>query len=256
MSQYLDRRPDWRWCMEGEDELCGVCPQHHAERRPASLELYLPPPPPLVIDEGNDGDHAGVEGEGERAPRAAGDMVHTGPDAVRRQLMLDREMFDMFESDLMTMRGCCLLCRIKGRRPFDHEANRCSQRSCWQKAKQRTIQSCRKEGRRWMADFTACFMCYLPQTICNRADPEATAEADAARRGRGMEGCRFADMVMPLCYGAFFAPGPRATINKHSRGRFRDEADYMLWLGESTTFGGSPCIQAARLAALLLSELG
>lgn len=79
-----------------------------------------------------------------------------------------------------------------------------------------------------MADYTACFMCCLPQTICSRADPEANGEMDPARQGKHIAGCRFADMVMPLCYGAFFSPGPRAFLNKHSLGRFRDEADYML----------------------------
>jgi superfamily II DNA helicase RecQ len=44
MSQYLDTRPNYRWCMMGEDDLCRVCPRHHTERRPASLELTLARP--------------------------------------------------------------------------------------------------------------------------------------------------------------------------------------------------------------------
>jgi hypothetical protein len=46
-----------------------------------------------------------------------------------------------------------------------------------------------------MTRFTACFCCYMPQTICCEADPEA-------RQG---EGCRYRDLILPLCFGAFFS---------------------------------------------------
>ncbi|KAL3587310.1 hypothetical protein FPOAC2_13204 [Fusarium poae] len=41
LSQFLDSKPDWRWCMEG-DELCSVCPEHHVQCRPPTLEFHLP----------------------------------------------------------------------------------------------------------------------------------------------------------------------------------------------------------------------
>lgn len=255
LSQYLDARTDWKWCMAGEDEVCGVCPQLHTERRPPTLELGLQPS--VADPDGSSGGERVMLGHGhEKAVQAAADMVYTGPDAVLHRQMLDGEMMNRFEADLATMRGCCLLCRIKGRPSFDHEASRCSHRSSWQRAKKKVIQSCNGKGGKWMADYTACFMCYLPQTICNRADPEANADANATQAGEAAAECQFADMVMPLCYGAFFASGPRESIHKHSRRRFRGEAEYMVWLGESTTFGGLKCTQAARLAAFLLAELG
>lgn len=51
MSQFLDRPHDWRWCMEDEDELCGVCPRLHAERRPPGLVVQAGEPGKAETDE-------------------------------------------------------------------------------------------------------------------------------------------------------------------------------------------------------------
>jgi superfamily II DNA or RNA helicase len=245
MSQYLDMRSDWRWCMLGEDELCGVCPQHHVEKRPAAMELVLALPLVAEVYGSNTSQHDPPRLDKEHAEciaRRVPSMVYTGPEAVLRQRMLDEELLTRFRADLEAMSGCCLLCRVKGRAPFDHKADKCSQRSSWQNAKRKTLQLCKKEGKQWMAAYTACFLCYLPQTMCSRADPESESST-----------CPFPDMVLPLCYGAFFASASRAFLNQHAR-RFLNETDYMLWLGEPTTFGGVSCIQAVRVAALILAE--
>ncbi|KAH7114702.1 hypothetical protein EDB81DRAFT_823240, partial [Dactylonectria macrodidyma] len=71
MSQFLDLRPDWRWCMEG-DELCGVCPDRHTERRPPDLEFHLPRP------------EAKGASEGEEVPMGY-EMEYTGPGEVLHQ---------------------------------------------------------------------------------------------------------------------------------------------------------------------------
>ncbi|EFZ03297.2 tlh3 [Metarhizium robertsii ARSEF 23] len=253
MSQFLDKRSDWRWCMEGEDELCAVCPRPHAERRPANLELGLPSPKipqPATTDEGSDDDN--VEGEDKWEIVAAREMVYTGPDEVLRQARVHNEVLRRFEEDLEIMRGCCLLCRVREGRPFDHSATSCGHRWPWIKAKKKVIQACEKEGKQWMEDFTACFMCYLPQTICRRADPEAEPGVDGEE---GLRECRFRDMIMPLCYGAFFQAGLRALIKKHfPHQTFRDVDEYMRWLGKSATLGDIECVQAVSVAAKLLDE--
>ncbi|KAI5465231.1 P-loop containing nucleoside triphosphate hydrolase protein [Mariannaea sp. PMI_226] len=69
MSQFLDKRPDWRWCMDGEDELCEVCPKHHTERRPSGLELRLPAPDTKVSCGGSPLLGEGSGGGGEEAVR-------------------------------------------------------------------------------------------------------------------------------------------------------------------------------------------
>jgi superfamily II DNA or RNA helicase len=248
MSQFLDQAQDWRWCMEEEDELCGACPQHRTERRPPGLLLYRRAPSTAVTD-GADIGPARARGGWD-----AGDseMDYTGPDEVLRRARLDDEVVRRFEANLEATRGCCLLCRVEGGRPFDHGAGGCSRRWAWIRAKKGTMRACEAEGKPWMAKFTACFVCYLPQTICSRADPEARVEAEV--KGDG-EACRFRDMIMPLCHGAFFRTGPRALLKKHFSRPFRDTNDYMRWLGEATELGSTPCIQAIRVAEMLLVEL-
>jgi hypothetical protein len=93
-------------------------------------------------------------------------------------------------------------------------------------------------------------MCYLPQTICRRADPEMEDGGEEEKKTE----CRFRDMIVPLCYGAFYRSGPRALIKKHSPRSFRNIEDYMRWLGESAILGGTPCVQAICVAAILLAE--
>ncbi|KAH7010881.1 uncharacterized protein B0I36DRAFT_341448 [Microdochium trichocladiopsis] len=73
MSQFLDARRDWTWCMEG-DELCGVCPQHHTDERPVDVELRLPAPPLLYQYPSGSGPQPGS------GPRNAwSGSVRTGP---------------------------------------------------------------------------------------------------------------------------------------------------------------------------------
>lgn len=246
MSQFLDKMPDWRWCMEGEDELCEVCPKHHTEPRPSGLELRLPAPDTTVLCDGNLLECSG--GGGEEAMKR--DMEYTGPDEVLRQTMVHDDILSRFEAGLETMRGCCLLCRVEGGRPFDHSATTCSRRWPWINAKTRVMRLCKKEGKPWMTDFTACFMCYLPQTICRRADPEMEDGDEEEKKKE----CRFRDMIVPLCYGAFYRSGPRALIKKHFPRSFRNIEDYMRWLSESAILGGTLCVQAICVAVILLAE--
>lgn len=124
ISQFLDKRSDWRWCIEGEDELCDVCPKHHTELRPSSLELRL-----LALDTTVSCDGKLLKGSGgSREEAIKRDMEYTGPDEVLRQTMVHDDILSRFEADLETMRGCCLLCRVEGGRPFDHSATTCSRR--------------------------------------------------------------------------------------------------------------------------------
>jgi hypothetical protein len=107
---------------------------------------------------------------------------------------LQEEVLSQFEAGMAAMIGSCMLCRVKGR-PFDHAAAACSRRHVWLREKKAVLQDCKAEGRLWMEKYTACFLCYMPQTICRRADPDA---------GEGREECLYKDLIMPLCYAAFF----------------------------------------------------
>lgn len=263
MSQFLDARLDWRWCMEGEDELCSVCPIHHTQQRPAGLTLSLPPPEKVEDVAMDRDDHMGGRDKGasngnehgNMNTAAARTMQYTGPEEVLRQTRIQEEIIIRFEADMELMRGYCLLCRVE-RRPFDHAAASCSRRRQWINAKAVAIRSCKQRGRPWMPDYAVCFLCYMPQTICRRADPEGVGnKAHNGDKGTKELECRFRDMIIPLCYGAFFQVGPRALITKHF-GQFRNIEKYMWWLGEAASLGRTTCVQANCVAARLLAELG
>ncbi|KAI6777557.1 uncharacterized protein J7T54_004107, partial [Emericellopsis cladophorae] len=246
ISQFLDQPLDWRWCMADEDELCGVCPRPYTEPRPVG-QLILPD-----VAKKAEATELGQDATTDPGPVYIGSTEtneYTGPDEVLRRARLDEETLGRFEARLEAMRGCCLLCRIEGGRPFDHAAATCGRRWPWIRAKEKTIRACRDEGKPWMAKFTACFRCYMPQALCTMADPDARATQDSANE------CRFRDIVMPLCYGAFFRAGPRALIKKHSPRAFRNIDDYMRWLGEPSELGGTLCVQAVRIADILLREI-
>lgn len=249
MSQYLDAREDWRWCMKDEDELCMVCQAHHTTKRPSDMVLKLPIPQGANDELEMDVDTVRENASDRVGSGTGANMAYTGPQTVLQQRMMDDDLIDRFVLGLRAMSGCCLLCRIKDKsQPFNHAPDDCKNKWGWIRAKKRVLDICQKQGREWMADYTACFMCYLPQNICERASVEATVENSQAVI------CEFRDMIIPICFGAFYAVGPRAFIGNYSGRRFRDEADYMVWLGSTTSLAGSPCTHAAKLAALLLLE--
>ena len=250
MGQFLDREQDWTWCMEDRDELCDVCPEHHREPRPAGSRFTTTEPTkgePAGRGESGHGEDETISDEEEDV--GGTEMGYSGPAEILRQTRRDEEVLRRFEANMEVMRECCLLCRAKDL-PFDHCASSCWRRQSWIGAKKRVLKSCQSEGKPWMADYTACFMCYLPQSICRRADPEA-AEKEK-RDDQSADKCRYKDMIIPLCYGAFMASAPRALLHVHFSRRFRNLDDYMRWLGEEADIGGVPCTQAVRVCAMLL----
>lgn len=215
LTQFLDAETDWRWCMTGE-ECCQVCNKPRREPRPAGLRFSF---------------------------QAEPETVFTGPAEVLRQDYVHDQVLDRYEKELELMVGSCLYCRVGGRQ-FDHRASACPRRSHWINAKADAYQTRKREGKGWIARYVACWKCYQPQEVCHVADPEHEETE-----------CKFPDMVMPLCYGVYYRPGRDAWFHKHFQKRFRDQLEYMLWLGEAASMGGSSCIQANCVAAVALEEL-
>lgn len=214
LSQFLDAPTDWRWCMGG-DEPCQVCGTVHITPRPVDVVYALPKKVQIEF---------------------------TGPTEVLRQDHLQDEVLDRYEADLTAMVGICLYCRIGGRR-FNHLAGQCSRRFRWINAKKEVYENQKSQGKEWIRRYVACWECYQPQDICRVADPEHEETE-----------CRFLDMVMPLSYGVYCRPGGQTWLYKHFQRRFRNELEYMVWLGETASLQGTECIQANCVAALALVE--
>ncbi|KAG8673877.1 hypothetical protein FPOAC1_007196 [Fusarium poae] len=235
LSQFLDSKPDWRWCMEG-DELCSVCPEHHVQCRPPTLEFHLPRPLRDETEAGQDGDN----GSGDVA---VSEMIFTGPAEVLHQDQVRDEELSRYERDLETMKGCRLYCRVEGK-SFEHTVTACARRFDWIRAKQKALRDCQSKKKEWMDRHAVCWKCYQPQEICRAADPEY----------EGDNSCQYPDMVMPLCFGAFSQPGRTKWFLKHFNESFKTCQEYMLWLGKGASLGGSRCVNANCVAALLLGE--
>jgi len=217
LSQFLDAKSDWRWCMVGE-EPCQVCGQGHADTdaRPVGFEFSLSGP--------------------------AREEAFTGPAEVLRQDYLQDQALEQYKQDFRLMAGSCLYCRAMDRR-FSHTPESCSHRYDWIHAKNEAYGTQKKAGKAWIAQYIACWNCYQPQHICRVADPEHEETE-----------CQLPDMVMPLCYGVYCRPGSKEWFKKHFKRTFKTQLDYMLWLGETGSLGGNQCIQANRVAAIALAE--
>ncbi|KAG6090771.1 hypothetical protein E4U30_007991, partial [Claviceps sp. LM220 group G6] len=228
MSQYLDAVSDWRWCMQDEDELCSVCPRHHTERRPPNVKMYPAPAPVQEKEEKTEESASFVEEEEEEEEAIRGqdsrvcssgrrgwspniDMVYTGPEAVLQKRQLEEEALEKLETGLRSLRGCCLGCRMK-KKPYDHTAKSCVPLNPLWRAKSNAIKTCKDSGRTWIEPFTACYMCFMPQSSCSQPNPET----NPTRRNTSKLSatCEFADMILPLCYGAFMSQDSRAFLNK------------------------------------------
>ena len=218
LSQFLDERSAWRWCMANEDEACKVCGEGHTEARSTELEYRLADPDA---------------------------MVFTGPEEVLRQDYEQDQVLDQYEQDLEIMVGTCLYCRLLRKKRFDHAPGSCARRFDWIKAKKAVLDDCKQNERRWIEEYLVCYRCYQPQEICRVADLEHEETT-----------CRFSDLVIPACYGAYKQAGGQSWIRQHFERSFENELAYMLWLGEKSALGGNECIQANCVAAVAMAGLG
>ena len=199
------------------DELCQTCDKPHANARPHDVTFG--------------------SSDGER-------MAFTGPEEVRRQDHRQDQALDSYEKDLGCLMSLCLYCRILDRR-FNHSPGECSQRFESIRAKKVACRVQKDNGKGWMPSYIVCWKCYQPQSICRVADPEHSEST-----------CRFPDMVIPLCYGVYKRVGGPEWVAKHFKRTFTTELEYMLWLGEISSLSGNECIQATRIAALAMADLG
>jgi hypothetical protein len=125
--------------MEGE-ELCDVCPEYHAQRRPPILDFRLPPAATETVGQGSGdkdqpGNNAAVE-----------IMTFTGPTEVLCQdAVCDREL-SQYEKNLETIMGCCLYCRVEGK-PFKHSATTYTRRHDWIRAKTKALRECQGKNK-------------------------------------------------------------------------------------------------------------
>jgi len=206
LSEHLDTEPYWRRCQTDEDVLCDVCSAGPARA-----------PSPAVP-----------------APAS------TGGAAIREQRRLADLELSRYQEDLLVVQGTCVLCRALGT-AWDHAFSTCWRRFEFLEARNRVKNQ--GAGSRWITPYHACYWCYNPQAICQRADPES-----------GSQSCDHTDIVMPLCYGIFHGSNSEAWLLEQFQQRFESIDRFLGWCGQATSFGGGKAIWGVRVAAAALVQ--
>ena len=219
LSQYFDTQVDWLWCMEG-DVLCGVCDKEggHVETRPVGLEYT----------------------QEEKVEEELG----AAREEALRQDRDNQLKWDFYSYYLLVVAGSCLYCRMMGH-PFDHEVGICKRRWDWINPKQKLVARCKRGNIKWMPTLIVCWNCYQPQKICRVADPEVIEVVK----------CEHPDIIIPTCYGIYRRNGGRQWLENKVERKFKDEDDYMMWIGGKTTFAGCETTQAVKIAVQAISEI-
>lgn len=206
LSEYLDSEPHWRQCQADTDVVCDICSSGPARD--------LSPTIPV--------------------------LQSTGSAAIQEQRRLAYLELRRYQEDLLVVQGTCVLCRALGA-AWDHAFS-----TCWRRFEffeTRTRVKDQGQGRPWIAPYHACYWCYNPQAVCQRADPES-----------GCRSCLHADIVMPLCYGIFHGGSASEWLMEHFQQRFEHVDDFLIWCGKATSFGGGKAIWGARVAAAALIQ--
>ena len=213
LSEYLDSKPFWRRCETDEDVACDVCSASPGPRTP--------------LDDGS--------------PEPT--LQHTGSLAIQEKRRAACVELSRYQEDLLAVRGTCLLCRALGD-AWDHTFSLCWRRSEFFEARNRAKNH--REAGPWIAPYHACYWCYNPQAVCQRADPGSTHQS-----------CPYPDIVMPLCYGIFCGGLAGEWLEQQVQRGFTDVNEFLRWCGQPTRFGGCKAIQGVKVAAaaLVLFEL-
>jgi hypothetical protein len=196
----------------------------------------------------------------------AGDLVH---ESGRRQqeegageeiggegvLMLrafertEEQLRDEFISNLRMVEGKCAICcmvamasegTVEGvRGGMGHSLSECRLEKKWEFfAAKKRVMAC---AGGWMAPYSGCYRCGLPQGICEK---------------QGQEGCRYRDVVMPLSWAGFSVGGKGRKLVEELAGRtFSSVEEYMVWLGKRRTVFGEQGSNMAYISAAVLATL-
>jgi superfamily II DNA or RNA helicase len=209
LSEHLDSEPYWRRCRADEDVVCDIC-----SAGPALASSPAPSPEPA--------------------------LQYTGSAAIQEKRRRADLELSRYQEDLLAVQGTCLLCRAFGD-AWDHAFSTCWRRFEFFEARNR-VKDQKQEGP-WITPYHACYWCYNPQAVCQRADPESNCQS-----------CLYADIVMPLCYGIFHGGGAEQWLEEQFQRTFTDVDEFLKWCGQAASFGGGKAIWGVRVAAAALIQ--
>jgi hypothetical protein len=149
IDEYMDGAGEGEPC-SAKEEACDRCMAGHD-----SQTDQRPPPPPSQQQYADD---------------AVSRLEAKGPGEMLRRVRSEMRDVDAYISRLQAVRGQCLLCRMRGEGlEWQHRFGACRQVRKWGFIRCREAVMKRTRGR-WIDRFDACFYCYQPQGVCERAE--------------------------------------------------------------------------------------
>ena len=148
-----------------------------------------------------------------------------------------------FIGNLRAVEGKCMICMASGvGEGLGHTLSECrsAEKHEFFGAKKRAIERGAQQGRGWMARFSGCYRCGLPQGVCEKL---------------GQGGCRYYDVVMPLSWAAYRVHRWRRVVLEAAGRQFGSMDDYMEWLGGAREVFGEKGSNMAQVGMVMVAKL-
>jgi hypothetical protein len=196
------------------------------------------------------GDLARESGRRQQEEGAGEEIGGEGVLMLRASEQTEEQLRDEFISNLRMVEGKCVICcmMVEGgvRGGMGHSLSECRSVKKWEFfAVKKRAMACTGG---WMAPYSGCYRCGLPQGICEK---------------QGWEGCRYRDVVMPLSWAGFGCSdgggsgggGWWKVVEGLAGRKFSSEEEYMAWLGKGRKVFGEQGSNMAYIGAALLVKL-
>ena len=172
------------------------------------------------------------------------DTTDGGSIRYRRQQIQNQYEMDEYVRGLSQIKGACVMCRILAPgSDWGHELTKCprSHRSMYLECKDAVLR--RSQGRGWMKNYTACYLCAQPQSICGGWDPKE----------RAGKGCDYRDLVMPAMW-ALWEGEEREWIQSRLEVEVAGAEEVLIAAARVSQFGGVECVLGVKILAEMLGR--
>jgi hypothetical protein len=228
LARELDDAKHWQPCRP-TDVKCDICERKEEEEE-------------AVTEYGSEPDAEDVAQVLEKHGQE--DTTDGGSIRYRRQQMQNQYEMDEYVRGLSQIKGGCVMCRILAPgSDWGHELAKCpwSHRSMYLRCKDAVLR--RSQGRGWMKNYTACYMCAQPQSICGGWDLKEKAE----------KGCDYRDLVMPAMW-ALWEGEEREWIRSRLEVEVAGAEEVLIAAERASQFGGVECVLGVKILAEMLGR--
>jgi hypothetical protein len=180
------------------------------------------------------------------AEEAEDESENGGAMRYRRRQMQDQFEMDEYLRRLSQVKGHCIICRILTPGvDWRHEMSKCPRAHKWDFIRCKKAVTQRSGGRQWIKNYTACYLCGQPQSVC----------ANWAAKEKKAEGCQCRDLVMPAVW-ALWEEGweERRWVRSRLEVEVSDGGEAMIAAARVVKFAGIDSIVGVKILAALLAR--